>query len=148
MTVLASSTFRREPAAVPSARAFVAQTLAPLAFPVDVADRLVLAAAEACNNVVLHATGDTFAVAVTVDDDDCSIHVTDAGGGFRAPRRRPAMPAADETGHRGLALMYALVDRVEVASSAEGTAVVLVQRVAAAATAVPAGGGFSGPLRA
>jgi serine/threonine-protein kinase RsbW len=150
MTVLASSTFRREPAAVPSARAFVAQTLASLPLTLDVAERLVLAAAEACNNVVLHAEGDTFAVAVAVDDDDCSIHVTDAGGGFRAPRRRPAMPAADETGHRGLALMYALVDRVEVSSSAEGTDVVLVQQVAAAAgaTAVPAGGGLTGPLRA
>ena len=148
MTVLASSMFRREPAAVPSARAFVARTLGSLALTVDAAERLILATAEACNNVVLHAQGDSFAVAVALDDDGCSISVTDRGTGFRPPRRRPAMPSADETGHRGLALMYALVDHVEVSSGADGTAVLLVQRLAGTPVATVAAGGVPGPLRA
>lgn len=127
MKLLASSTFRREPAAVPTARAFVTRTLDPLALSIEATDRLVLAAAEAFNNVVLHASGDSFAVTVAVESGACTVRVADDGGGFKVPAARPVMPPASEVNHRGLALMYALVDRVDVVSTARGTAVVLAQ---------------------
>jgi len=134
MDVLASSTFRREPAAVPSARAFVTKSLESLALSVDAADRLVLAVAEACNNVVIHAGGESFGVAIALHERSCHVSVTDQGAGFFAPSGRPAMPSADETGHRGLALMYALVDSVDLVSTPHGTAVVLVMSLSAPAT--------------
>jgi serine/threonine-protein kinase RsbW len=144
MKLLASSTFRREPTAVPTARAFVTRSLGPLALSVEASERLVLAAAEAFNNVVLHAEGDSFAVTVAADGSSCTVSVTDSGGGFRAPRSRPAMPPAYEVGRRGLALMYALVDRVEVISTTSGTAVVLAQALSAPATSAA---GADGPAR-
>ena len=135
MKLLASSTFRRVPAAVPTARAFVSRALVPLALSVEASDRLVLAAAEAFNNVVLHASGDSFAVTVAVEHGSCKVSVADTGHGFRAPAARPTMPPAYETNHRGLALMYALVDKVDVVSTARGTAVVLAQALPAPAPA-------------
>lgn len=140
MKLLASSTFRREPAAVPTARAFVTRTLLPLALPVEASDRLVLAAAEAFNNVVLHAEGESFAVTVSVEDGSCTVRVADTGCGFAAPKGRPVMPPAEEVNSRGLALMYALVDRVDVVSTARGTAVVLAQALPAPERAVSAVG--------
>ena len=134
MDVLASSTFRREPAAVPSARAFVTKSLEALALSDDAADRLVLAVAEACNNVVIHADGESFGVAIALHGRSCHVSVTDQGAGFYAPPGRPAMPPAEDTGHRGLALMYALVDSVDVVSTPHGTAVVLAIGLSAPAT--------------
>lgn len=131
MKLLASSTFRREPAAVPTARAFVTRTLLPLTLTVEATERLVLAAAEAFNNVVLHADGDSFAVTVAVEGDTCTVSVADNGSGFCPPTTRPSMPPAHEINSRGLALMYALVDKVEVVSTARGTAVVLAQALPA-----------------
>jgi anti-sigma regulatory factor (Ser/Thr protein kinase) len=55
--------------------------------------------------------------------------VSDTGAGF-VPPPRPRMPAPEATGHRGLALMRALVERVEVSSNAAGTTVVLQQTLA------------------
>jgi anti-sigma regulatory factor (Ser/Thr protein kinase) len=105
----------------------------PLTLTVDASERLVLAAAEAFNNVVLHAEGESFAVTVAVEGDACTVSVADSGHGFCAPTGRPAMPPANEVNSRGLALMYALVDKVEVVSTARGTAVVLAQALPAPA---------------
>jgi anti-sigma regulatory factor (Ser/Thr protein kinase) len=126
MDVRASTSFRREPAAVPAARAFVRHALRSTAAPSGVVDRLVLAAAEAFNNAILHAAGDTFGVRILIDSRCCTVMVTDAGRGFHPPKHAK-MPAADDTGHRGLAIMEALVDEVDVDSSSAGTQVVLVQ---------------------
>ena len=129
MQLLASTTFRRDPTAVPAARKFVRTVLASLDLTDDAQERLVLAAAEACNNVVLHADCDTFTVTVSRDDRSCVIDVTDSGHGFYVPSSFD-MPPASEVGRRGLALMQALVDRVRVASSPMGTAVMLCQALA------------------
>ncbi len=92
----------------------------------DARDRLVLAAAEAFNNVVLHAVCDSFAVSISRDDSICIVDVTDTGTGFYVPSTFD-MPPASDVGHRGLAIMQALVDRVRVSSSPTGTAVTLAQ---------------------
>ena len=134
MSLQTSTKFRREPAAVPSARAFVDHALRSASVPPDVADTLVLAVAEACNNAILHAAGDTFTVAVSVDESTCTLIVSDLGSGFRPPRHA-YMPAPEAVGQRGLALMEALVDRVKVSSSPAGTTVILVHDIAAPAAA-------------
>lgn len=132
MNLQTSTRFRRKTAAVPSARAFVDDALRSASVPPDVADTLVLAVAEACNNAILHATGEAFGVSIVVTDTTCTIVVSDSGAGF-VPPSRPEMPAPDATNHRGLALMQALVDRVDVLSGEHGTTVVLAQALAAPA---------------
>jgi serine/threonine-protein kinase RsbW len=133
MDVRMSTRFRRERAAVPSARAFVRTALRGNGAPSGLVDPLVLAVAEACNNAILHADGEAFGISVEVVGTNCTIVVTDSGAGF-VPPSRPQMPAPDAVGHRGLALMQALVDRVEVTSNEAGTTVVLAQSLAAART--------------
>ncbi len=129
-----STRFRRERAAVPSARAFVRTALRGNGVPSSLVDPLVLAVAEACNNAILHADGEAFDISVEVHGTNCTIVVTDCGDGFEPPVR-PQMPAPDAMDHRGLALMQALVDHVEVSSSDAGTAVVLAHSPAAARAA-------------
>jgi anti-sigma regulatory factor (Ser/Thr protein kinase) len=124
MDVRMSTQFRRERAAVPSARAFVRHALSRSGVPSGMLDPLVLAAAEACNNAILHAGGDAFGITITVERGHCTVVVSDTGAGF-VPPVRAEMPAPDAPGKRGLALMQALVDRVEVQSSEAGTTVVL-----------------------
>ena len=126
MDVRTSTRFRRERDAVPAARAFVRHALRSAGAPADTLDPLVLAVAEACNNAILHATGDAFGVSLVVRGANCTITVSDHGEGF-VPPERPRMPSPEATSHRGLALMQALVDRVEVVSDGAGTTVVLGQ---------------------
>ncbi len=133
-----STTFRRERAAVPSARAFVRHALGTVNAPNDAVESLVLATAEACNNAILHAGGGGFIVSVALDAGHATVVVTDRGDGFLPPDP-PAMPAPHATGRRGLAIMRALVDEVDLTSGDHGTTVVLVQSLMP--TAAVAGGG-------
>ena len=123
MNVRTTTRFRRERSAVPSARAFVRHALRPVS-ALDVADRLELATAEACNNAILHAGGPAFTVSVDVDGRRAVVTVSDDGAGFDLPETLQ-MPAPYDTGHRGLPLMHALVDEVEVSCNGRGTTVVL-----------------------
>jgi anti-sigma regulatory factor (Ser/Thr protein kinase) len=145
MDLLASTRFRREPAAVPAARAFVRKAVSSLEMTVDARERLVLAAAEAFNNVVLHAECDSFAVSVSRDDHTCMVDISDTGHGFYVPASFD-MPPASDVGNRGLAIMKALVDRVRVASSPTGTEVVLSQALSSNGVA-PVHGLTAGPAR-
>jgi serine/threonine-protein kinase RsbW len=147
MNVRTSTRLRRERAAVPTARAFVRQALRAFQVPSETLDRLVLAVAEACNNAILHATGEGFGITLVVEGSRCTITVSDTGAGF-VPPRRPRMPGPEATGNRGLALMQALVDRVEVSSNAAGTTVVLQQALATGQSGAGALAAGSQPGRA
>lgn len=126
MSVRVSTRFRRERAAVPSARAFVTRVLGDAGAADDTIERLELAVAEACNNAVFHATGPVFTLDVAIDGDRAVVTVTDDGAGF-VPLVHPAMPPPLALGNRGIPLMEALVERVQVTSGAGGTTVVLDQ---------------------
>jgi anti-sigma regulatory factor (Ser/Thr protein kinase) len=117
---------RREPEAVKSARAFIRHQLRGAGAPHDVIANVELAAAEACNNVILHSGSRTFTVQVGVEDGTAVIVVADAGNGFDPPRH-PTMPEPESEGHRGLALMQELVDTVDVISTDRGTTVLLTE---------------------
>lgn len=138
MHVRTSTRFRRERDAARAARAFVAHALRSAGVPRDLLDCLVLATAEAANNVVLHADGHAFTVDVVVDGRRAEVTVSDSGTGFRPPAR-PTMPEPWASGRRGLALMRALVEDVTVASGPGGTTVTLGQSFSAAAHAAPVG---------
>ncbi len=95
----------------------------------DAVADILLAATEACTNVVLHAGHSTaYTVAATIDDAACRIEVTDAGPGCRAPRTAVSESLA-ESG-RGFAIMRACVDEVTLRSApGRGTRVVLDKRI-------------------
>lgn len=132
MAVRTSTRFRRERAAVPPARAFVEHTLRSAGAPTDIVERVVLATAEACNNAILHADGDDFTLSVVVEGGRAMVSVSDDGDGFDPPDHA-AMPGPQATGRRGLALMQALVDAVDVSSGPAGTTVALVHAFSATA---------------
>ena len=132
MSVRTSTRFRRERAAVPSARAFVTLALRAAGVADDTVERLELATAEACNNVVFHASGPTFIVDVAIDEDRAVVRVTDEGAGF-VPVQHPVMPPPLAVGMRGIPLMEALVEHVDVSSGSGGTTVLLDQSLDGAA---------------
>jgi serine/threonine-protein kinase RsbW len=93
-------------------------------------DDVALAVTEACANVTVHAsgTGRAYEVQVEIDETWCHIRVVDTGPGPAHALLRPSGPLA-ESG-RGLALMRALVDEIELMPGDEiGTVVHLRKRL-------------------
>lgn len=96
-----------------------------------VIDDVELALSEACTNVLNHAgPGDSYEVAIMVRGARCELRVIDRGRGFdyESVRARPVDDDAERG--RGLAIMEAVMDQVELASEPEqGTLVTLVKTV-------------------
>ena len=124
--------FERELLSVPVMRQVLGDTLRGIGVNEDSVADILLAATEACTNVVLHAgqSAPAYTVAATVDRAACRVEVTDAGQGcswrWRARRRSGELA---ESG-RGFAIMRACVDGVTLRSSpGRGTRVVLDKRI-------------------
>jgi serine/threonine-protein kinase RsbW len=125
---------------VPVMRQVLGDTLRGIGVNEESVSDILLAATEACTNVVLHAghSARAYTVAATVDSAACRVEITDAGKGCLtrgAARRKPAeIGPADhanlaESG-RGFAIMRACVDAVTLHSApGEGTHVVLDKRI-------------------
>jgi serine/threonine-protein kinase RsbW len=125
-------------------RRVLGDTLRGIGVNEESVDDILLAATEACTNVVLHAgqSAPAYTVAATVDRAACRVEVTDAGQGcswrWRARRRSGELA---ESG-RGFAIMRACVDGVSLRSSpGRGTRVVLDKRIHWEAQFSPGGGG-------
>jgi serine/threonine-protein kinase RsbW len=105
--------------------------LTELFVTVDCQTSVLLALTEACNNVILHATGeDDYEVHVAITEDDCQIRVIDAGQGFHPSTSEHLGRATTDESGRGIALMRALVDTIDFDSRPEaGTIVHLVKRL-------------------
>lgn len=98
----------------------------------SVAD-ILLAATEACTNVVLHAgqAAPAYTVATTVDRGACRVEVTDLGQGCApsGPGGTRGHGSLAESG-RGFAIMEATMDAVTLRSApGQGTQVVLDKRI-------------------
>jgi serine/threonine-protein kinase RsbW len=122
--------FERELLSVPVMRRVLGDTLRAIGVNEDCVDDILLAATEACTNVVLHAgrSAPAFAVAATVDDAACRVEVTDAGQG--CPDQHGARSAALAESGRGFEIMEACVDAVTLRSTpGQGTRVVLDKRI-------------------
>jgi serine/threonine-protein kinase RsbW len=133
--------FERELVSVPVMRRVLGDTLRGMGVNEESVDDILLAATEACTNVVLHAGQATpaYSVAATVDRSGCRVEVADDGQGCRPRLARARRRAADhgtgdvanlaESG-RGLAIMRACVDDVELRTApGRGTRVVLDKRL-------------------
>jgi serine/threonine-protein kinase RsbW len=138
-------------------RRVLGDTLRGIGVNEESVDDILLAATEACTNVVLHAgeSAPAYSVAATVDRAGCRVEVTDVGRGCapevtgqgwpmrlaRARRATADRGAGDVAGlaesGRGLAIMRACVDDVKLRTApGRGTRVVLDKRLE-----------WAGPLR-
>jgi len=115
---------------VPAMRQVLGDTLRRLGVDEDSVADILLAASEACTNVIRHAgqAVDHYAVATTLDTTSCRVEVTDSGGEFRPPQRG-RVSVMSESG-RGFEVMRACVDDVSLTSSpSRGTVVTLAKRI-------------------
>jgi serine/threonine-protein kinase RsbW len=122
--------FERELLSVPVMRRVLGDTLRGIGLNEESVDDILLAATEACTNVILHAgqSAPAYMVAATVDGAACRVEVTDDGEG--CPEHREAAVAALAESGRGFAIMEACVDAVTLRSApGQGTQVVLDKRV-------------------
>ncbi|MBE1531886.1 ATP-binding protein [Actinomadura algeriensis] len=102
----------REAPTVPLIRRLIGDALRGLGAADDCVDDILVAASEACTNVIRHtrASGD-YRVAARVDESVCELEITDRG---RGPRPAPAdRGVLSETG-RGIKIMRALVDDLAI----------------------------------
>jgi len=132
--------FEREMLSVPVMRQVLGDTLRGIGVTEESVSDILLAATEACTNVVLHAgqSARAYTVAATVDSAACRVEVTDAGQGCQARgggrHAAAGHGTADHAGlaesGRGFAIMRACVDAVTLHTApGEGTHVVLDKRI-------------------
>jgi serine/threonine-protein kinase RsbW len=124
-------TLPRDEQTVPVARHIVRNAMEQVGVEVTCIDDVELALSEACTNVLLHSgPGDQFVVRLDLGDRLGVLRVVDVGRGFDAA----TLPAADddlveaERG-RGLGVMRAVVDRVDLTSRPEAGTIVTLEKV-------------------
>jgi serine/threonine-protein kinase RsbW len=129
--------FRRETLSVPVMRRVLGDTLRGLGMDEESVYDILLAATEACTNVLQHSGREIreYAVVTSLGAVACQVEVADEGAGavFRERGERESLPPAlaqlPESG-RGLAVMRACVDDVTLDSSPDrGTVVTLRKHV-------------------
>ena len=118
-------------------RRVLADALITFGVTQECVDDVALALSEACTNVVEHADDDDeYEVHLDVDGAECSIRVMNTADGVDAESLKGVLPDATSVGGRGVAIMKAVMDRVDVVSEPEtGTMVRLVKQL----DAVPGG---------
>ena len=124
----------RDNATVAVLRRVVRSVLHELHVTTEVTADIVLALSEACSNVLDHAgRGDQYDVSVTITADQCELRVIDVGHGFdhtSVMQRVLDNHDLDAERGRGLMLMRAVVDQIELLSQPEsGTLVRLVKQL-------------------
>ncbi|MBD2899444.1 Anti-sigma F factor [Actinomadura sp. RB99] len=118
----------REAPSIPVVRRVVGDALRGLGVAEDCVADILVAASEACTNAVQHAraTGD-YRVAGRVDDGTCSLEIEDGGHG---PRPVPADRGVLSESGRGIKIMRALVDDLDIDRTPDrGTIVHLRKRL-------------------
>lgn len=120
----------REALSVPVIRRVVGDALRGLGVAEDCVADVLVAASEACTNVVQHArAGAEFEVAGWVDHGSCVLRIKDWGRGPRRPAPRTELGDLSESG-RGIRIMRALVDDLSIdAGPDRGTVVHLRKRL-------------------
>jgi serine/threonine-protein kinase RsbW len=128
--------FRCESLSVPVMRRVLGDTLRGLGMDEESVYDLLLAATEACTNVLQHSGREVrgYAVVTSLGAVGCQVEVADDGVGAVLPEAAPRdpeipIPQLPESG-RGLAVMRACVDNVTLDSSpGRGTVVTLRKHI-------------------
>ncbi len=110
-------------------RKIIRDALVALGVTSECVEDIRLALSEACTNVLDHAVaGDDYEVRLRVDDERCHVSVKNVGSGFDASALEGVMPDALSSRGRGVAIMRAVMDNVDLISEPEaGTIVHLVK---------------------
>jgi serine/threonine-protein kinase RsbW len=123
-------TLPRDEQTVPVARHIVRNAMEQVGVEATCVYDVELAMSEACTNVLLHSgPGDQYKVRLDLDDHLGVIRVIDVGHGFDSARLQAEDSEPDAERGRGLGLMQALVDRVDLASRAEAGTIVTLEKV-------------------
>lgn len=117
----------REALSVPVIRRVLGDALRGLGVSEDCISDILVAASEACTNVVRHSTTAEYEVVGTIDDETCVLKVTDHGSNFRTETLGPRGDLA-ESG-RGMNIMRALVDDLRLDATPHGVSVRLSKRL-------------------
>jgi serine/threonine-protein kinase RsbW len=115
----------RHTATVPMTRKIVDAALVQWGVNAEARSDITIALTEACTNAVQHAaTPADYQVGAELQDDRCIVEVIDFGVGFSfglAPdavnHQDEPVPSQDEHG-RGLRLIHALMDRIDIVGNA------------------------------
>lgn len=123
----------RDAISVPVIRHLVRNALDEVGVMGSISDDIEIALTEACANVLRHAgPGDAYNVSVTIGPECCELRVVDIGHGFDHATVSKHLVDDDLSAERGrgLGLMKALVDEIELVSAPEeGTLVKLVKQL-------------------
>jgi serine/threonine-protein kinase RsbW len=127
----------RDRSTVPLTRRVLDAALAVFSVTKDCRDDIGLAVGEACANAVQHAdAGADYGVTVTIQEDRCIIDVVDDGLGIDTTATPEAAPDA-ETG-RGLRIIHALADMVELRRGQPGGMALRIVKMLNRTTPAPA----------
>lgn len=115
----------REALSVPVIRRVLGDALRGLGVSEDCIGDILVAASEACTNVVRHSGTAEYEVAGAIDEECCTLRITDHGTGFRSGE-----PLGDlaESG-RGMGIMRALVDDLTLTTTQHGVCVAMRKRL-------------------
>ncbi|WP_460366690.1 ATP-binding protein [Actinocorallia lasiicapitis] len=123
----------REVLSVPVIRRVLGDALRGLGVSEDCIGDILVAASEACTNVVRHSTTTEYEVVGSIDDEICSLRITDHGVGFgpSVPGGPGGARSHDELAEsgRGMGIMAALVDDLTLSTTADGVSVALCKRL-------------------
>jgi serine/threonine-protein kinase RsbW len=123
-------TLPRDEQTVPVARHIVRNAMEQVGVESTCVYDVELAMSEACTNVLLHSgPGDQYVVRLDLEDGVGVIRVIDVGHGFDSTRLQAEDPLLEDERGRGLGLMQALVDRVDLTSRDEEGTIVTLEKV-------------------
>lgn len=119
----------REALSVPVIRRVLGDALRGLGVSEDCIGDILVAASEACTNVVRHSTTTEYEVVGRIDDETCKLEITDHGTGFRRPAAGAAVDQDLAESGRGMNIMRALVDDLTLTATPNGVSVALCKRL-------------------
>jgi serine/threonine-protein kinase RsbW len=130
MELALALTLPRDEQTVPVARHIVRNAMAQVGVDETCVYDIELALSEACTNVLLHSgPGDQYVVRLDLEDRLGLIRVIDVGHGFDSARLQAGDDELEAERGRGLELIQAMVDRVDLLSRPEAGTIVTLEKV-------------------
>jgi serine/threonine-protein kinase RsbW len=123
-------TLPRDKQTVPVARHIVRNAMEQVGVEETCVDDVELALSEACTNVLLHSgPGDQFVVRLDLEDRLGVLRIIDVGHGFDSAKVQATDDLVEAERGRGLGVMQAVVDRVDLTSRPEAGTIVTLEKV-------------------
>ena len=130
MELSLSLTLPRDKQTVPVARHIVRNAMEQVGVEETCVDDVELALSEACTNVLLHSgPGDQFVVRLDLEDRLGVLRIIELGHGFDSAKVQATDDLVEAEQGRGLGVMQAVVDRVDLTSRPEAGTIVTLEKV-------------------